>query len=116
MTENKEKLMVECAVNAILSKMGKDVKSLNVGEVTSITDYFVLATGNSVSQIDAMVDGVEEAMKNDGYELKTREGRSQGGWVLLDYNYIVVHLFSAEMREFYALDHTWRDVESVDYE
>lgn len=106
---------VKCAVDAILDKKGYDVKSLNVGPVTSITDYFVLATASNVSQLDAIVDSVEEAMKLGEYDLRTREGKSQGGWVLLDYGDMVVHIFSQEMREFYNLDQTWRDAESKNF-
>lgn len=116
MAENKELKMVECAVNAILDKKGYNVKSFNVGNITSITDYFVLATGSNVSQLDAIQDSVEEAMQDQGYELKTREGKAQGGWILLDYYDIVVHLFSPEMREFYSLDTTWRDAETHTYD
>lgn len=111
MEENK----VKCAIDALLDKKAFDVKSLKVGPVTTITDYFVLATGSSTSQIDAMVDSVEEAMRDNEYTLKTREGKSQGGWVLLDYEDVVVHIFSQEMREFYNLDQTWRDAESHDF-
>ena len=110
-----EEKMLEISVNALQDKLAKDVVVLHVGEATVITDYFVIATGNSKSQIDAMVDGVEEAMKDAGYDLKLREGRSIGGWVLLDYYDIVIHIFSPEMREFYSLDSTWRDVERIDY-
>ncbi len=112
---NREKMMVECAVKALQDKMGKNIVSLHVGEATVITDFFVIANGSNSSQMDAMIDGVEEEMKKAGYELKTREGRTQGGWVLLDYNEVVVHVFSTEMREFYGLDSTWRDVEKTTY-
>ena len=111
MEENK----VKCAIDALLDKKAFDVKSLKVGPVTTITDYFVLATGSNKSQMDAMIDGVQEEMKEAGYELMTREGQSQGGWVLLDYGDVVVHIFDSEMREFYNLDQTWRDAESHDF-
>lgn len=113
---NKEENMVKCATDALLQHMGKDICSLNVTGATVITDYFVLASGNSVSQIDALVDSVEEAMKENGYPIISREGQPQGGWVLLDYGDIVVHIFSTEMREFYSLDRTWRDADKVFYE
>ncbi len=107
-----ENAMVKTASDALLSKLAKDVSVLHVGDATVITDYFIIATANNTSQMDAMIDGVEEAMQQAGYSMKTREGRSQGGWVLLDYNEVVVHIFSPSMREFYNLDGTWRDVPS----
>ncbi|MCR5213220.1 MAG: ribosome silencing factor [Eubacterium sp.] len=110
-----EEKMVKCAVDALLDKMAHDVVSLKVGNVTVITDYFILATANSGSQLDAMIDGAEEAMKNDGYTLYRREGRSNSGWVLLDYGEVVIHLFTKEMREFYNLDGSWRDAPKQSY-
>ena len=116
MPEIREEAMVQCAVDAILDKKGYNVKSLKVGDVTPITDYFVVASGSNISQVDALVDNVEEKMRDAGYTIVTREGRGQGGWVLLDYSEVVIHLFTSEMREFYNLDGTWRDVESKLYD
>ena len=110
-----EKEMVKCAADAILDRKGYDVVSLHVGEVSPIADYFVIASASNKSQLDALIDSVEEKMRDNGYELKNREGRSVGGWVLLDYNMVVVHLFLHEMREFYNLDGTWRDAEKENY-
>lgn len=102
--------MVKIAADAILDKKGYNVKALKVGEVTPIADYFVIATADNKSQLDAIIDNVEEKMRDNDFTLKNREGKSIGGWVLLDYDEVVVHLFSSEMREFYSLDGTWRDV------
>lgn len=113
-TTNEEN-MIKCATDAILDRKGMDVVALHVGEVSPIADYFILASASNHSQLDALTDSVEEAMKKSGYEMKNREGRPQGGWVLLDYYDVIVHLFLSEMREFYSLDHTWRDVECIKY-
>ena len=59
---------------------------------------------------DALVDAVETALGRQGINLRNREGRADGGWVLLDYEDVIVHIFSSEMREFYNLDHTWNGV------
>ena len=108
--------MINCAVGAIQEKMGYDVKAMFVGEVTAITDFFVLASCSNTTQLGALVDGVEESMKDSGYVLKHREGKTLGGWILLDYSDIVIHLFLSEMREFYDLDHSWRDVKTKSYD
>jgi ribosome-associated protein len=114
MTDNLEK-MIETATAAILDRKGYDVVSLHVGSVSVIADYFVVASASNKSQLDALVDSVEEKMKDAGFELKNREGRSTGGWVLIDYSDVVVHLFIEDMRDFYNLDGTWRDVERKEY-
>ena len=80
---SREEMMVECAVNALQNKMAKDVVSLHVGAATIITDFFVLATGSNKSQMDAMIDGVQEEMKEAGYELSEEQLNSMaGGWCL----------------------------------
>ena len=107
----KELMMVDVAVKALKDKMAKDVVSLHVGEATPITDYFILASCSNKSQMDACIDGVEDSMKEAGFMLKAREGRSTGGWVLLDYSDVIIHIFDIEMRDFYGLDSSWRDVE-----
>ncbi len=107
--------MVETAVAALIDRKADAVKSLFVGESAGITEYFVLATGDSRPQLNALTDAVEEAMNMAGYIMKGREGRAEGGWILLDYGEIVVQIFSREMREFYNLDHTWKDVPSESF-
>ena len=110
MKDDRIRKMIDTAVDAILDRKGYNVVNLSVGEVSVIADNFVIATASNKSQLDAIIDKVEEAMKDNEFELKAREGRSIGGWVLLDYNEIVIHLFLPEMRDFYGLDGTWRDV------
>ncbi len=105
--------MIEKTVTALEAKMAFDIKALDITELTAICDGFVIASASNKSQLDAMVDGVEEAMDKNNYQLIGREGRSEGGWILLDYGDIVVHLFSEEMREFYNIDATWRDAEPI---
>ena len=97
-------------VNAMQEHQGIDIKSYFVGDTAGITDYFVLASGNSKPQVDALVAAVETALGRQGINLRNREGRADGGWVLLDYEDVIVHIFSSEMREFYNLDHTWNGV------
>ena len=115
MTDTNIENTINTATAAILDRKGYDVVSLHVGKVSIIADYFILASASNKSQLDALVDSVEEKMKDAGHTLKNREGRSTGGWVLLDYNEIVIHLFLEEMRDFYSLDSTWRDVDRKEY-
>ncbi len=107
--------MLEVAVKALQDKKGENIVSLHIGERSVICDDFLIVGAGSNSQMDALQDGVEEAMAKAGHTLRDREGSSQGGWILLDYSDLVVHIFLREMREFYDLEHTWRDVSRTAY-
>ena len=100
---------------ALDSKKGMEIKVLKTEELTTLADYFVLATGSSNTQINALVDNVEKVITEQaGEEPLHREGYRGGTWVLLDYGCLAVHVFSAEAREFYGLERLWRDGKSVD--
>ena len=106
---------INVLISALSDKKGLDIKALQVGEVSIISDYFIIVTGTNTSQLDALRAVAEEKMKDMDYKLKNREGRSEGGWILLDYGTVIIHIFSEEMREFYDLDYTWRDVPQLAY-
>ena len=101
------------AVWALEDKKANNIKILDISEVSSMGDYFIIADGANKNQIQAMSDNVEETMHNCGYTLKNREGYSNGGWILLDYYDIIIHIFAEEERSFYDLDHVWRDGISI---
>ncbi len=101
--------MIKTAVNSLEDKKAFDIRILDIKKVSSITDYFIIASGSNKNQLQAMCDSVEEDMHKSGFNLKNREGYAQGGWILLDYYDIIIHIFTDEMRQFYDLDHTWRD-------
>lgn len=91
-------------------KKGKEIQVLEIGELTTLADYFVIATGSSNTQINALVDNVEKVLLEEAEENPLhREGYRGGTWVLLDYGCIAVHVFNAEAREFYGLERLWRD-------
>ena len=102
------------AVKALDKKKGKNLQVLKTGELTTLADYFVLCTAGSTTQIKALCDICEEAVEQAGGELHHKEGFRDGGWVLLDYGVVVVHLFMEEAREFYNLERLWADAETVD--
>ena len=107
--------MLQTAVAALQDKKGESIVCLKIGERSVIADDFLIVSGSSRSQMDALTDGVEEAMGKAGYRLREREGSSDGGWILLDYNDLIIHIFLREMRDFYDLEHTWRDVTRIAY-
>lgn len=103
------------AARALSEKKGREIQVLEIADLTTLADYFVLCTGSSNTQINALVDNVEKVLTEQaGEEPLHREGYRGGTWVLLDYGCITVHVFSGEAREFYGLERLWRDGKSVD--
>ena len=103
------------AAKALDEKKGKEIGAIEVAELTTLADYFVIATGSSNTQINALCDSVEKAMKEQADEMPSRrEGHRDGTWVLLDYGWVIVHVFSEEARSFYSLERLWSDGKPVD--
>ena len=100
---------------ALDSRKGIDIKVLETGPLTTLADYFVLCSVTSSTEIGALADACEKAMKEDHGELPHHvEGHRQGTWVLLDFSSVVVHIFNEEAREFYDLERLWSDAAPVD--
>ncbi len=95
------------------NKKATDIKSLEITELTSVADYFVIATGTSGTHIRALADEVQDTLTKQGVEPKSVEGKSTG-WILLDYGTVVVHVFTPDQRELYSLEHLWGDAKEVD--
>ncbi len=106
--------LAEIAVKALDSKKGKDIKLIRIDKITTLAEYFVICTGTSNTQINALCDAVEKELTEKGEEPLHREGYRGGTWVLLDYGCVVVHIFNDEARKFYSLEHLWADGEEVD--
>ena len=103
------------AAKALSDKKGKEIRVLEITELTTLADFFVLATGASNTQINALVDNVEKVLTEEaGEEPLHREGYRGGTWVLLDYGCIAIHVFNQEAREFYGLERLWQDGKPVD--
>ena len=114
MTEkNKKKAVKEC-VKALEDKKGEDIRIIDISEVSTLADYFIIASGSSVNQIKAMCDAVDEKLTRLGINKRQIEGYDAGNWVLMDYHDIVVHVFDSENRLFYDLERIWRDGKLVD--
>ena len=98
-------------------KKAKQVKILKVTEKTVIADYFVIAGGTSSTQVKALADEVEYQIGVDkNIKPVNIEGRGTGGWILLDYENVIVHVFDPKMREFYNLEKLWAECEEVPFE
>jgi len=101
--------LVKRAVLALLDKKAEKLVVLNIGGLTSMSDYFVLASATSDRQAQALADAVEEAMKAEGRRPLSTEGYQRASWILLDYGDAVFHIFHDEARRFYGLDRLWGD-------
>jgi ribosome-associated protein len=96
-------LIVEVASEAL----AEDIVMLDLRQVTSFADYFVVMTAQSSRQIEALEDAITDALKDAGIGRFNREGATGSGWVLLDFSNVIVHIFGSEEREFYALERLW---------
>ena len=101
-------------VKALDSKKAIDIKLLRTREVTILADYFVICTANSTTQLKTLSDEVEKVLKENGETPLRREGHRNGGWVLIDFGCVVVHLFLKEAREFYTLERLWSDAQDIE--
>ena len=90
-------------------KKAQDVKIIDIEHISTLADYFVIASGTNRNQVQAMADNVEEMLGKAGFEPKQIEGYQNANWILMDYGDVVLHLFDEENRLFYDLERIWRD-------
>lgn len=102
------------AAKALNEKKGQEIAAIEITDLTTIADYFVICTGTSNTQINALCGAVEKALEEAGESVLRREGYRDGTWVLLDFGSVVVHVFSKEAREFYSLERLWSDGTPLD--
>ena len=95
-------------------KKAKDVQVLKVDDLTVLTDYFVIASGTSTTQVGSLADEVEYQLSQQGIKPYNTEGFDSKNWVLLDYSNVIVHVFVPGTRTYYDLEHLWADGAPVD--
>ena len=108
--------LTRVAAAAAVDKLGTDLIAYDVSEQLAITDVFLVVTAANERQVGAVVDGIEEALRQCGAKPVRREGDRQQRWVLLDYLDLVVHIQRTEERRFYALERLWRDCPQIELE
>lgn len=102
------------AAKALDDRKGVDIRLLELTQVSSLADHFLICTGTSSTHVKALCDSVEKALDEAGEPALRREGHRSGTWVLLDYGCLVVHVFTEETRQFYDLERLWSDGKQVD--
>jgi ribosome-associated protein len=98
----------------IFNKKGFDVKILDLKKLTTIADYFIIASADSDTQVKAIATEVDKSLRNEGIKVWHKEGYNSLNWVLLDYVDVVVHIFKKDVRGFYSLERLWGDAEIID--
>ena len=104
----------QSAVHTLDEHKATDIKVLSVSAITSIADYFVIASGNSANQVRSLADYVEAALAKEDIRPLRTEGYQSGDWITLDYGDVLIHVFRRETRDFYDLERLWVDAADVD--
>ncbi|MDQ6662120.1 MAG: ribosome silencing factor [Chloroflexota bacterium] len=107
--------IAKAIVDAASDKKASDIILLDVHEVTTIADYFVICSANNPRQIQAIADAIDEELGKQEVKVFHREGVAESGWLLLDFGDIIVHIFSAKEREYYRLERLWSEAKTVVY-
>lgn len=110
------KLIVKKAYDALNDKKGEDIKVIEIGKLSTVADYFIIANGSNAPHVESLVDNVEEELRKENIHAERVEGVRSSGWILMDYSDVVVHVFSKEDRLFYDLERIWRDGKEVNIE
>lgn len=111
--ETTEKTAVLALHAELDKKFAQDIVILELGTLSPIADFFVIATGTSAPQLAALTQAAEDLLKARGFALHHTEGLQSGKWVLLDFGTIIIHLFDKESREYYSLERIWGDAKIV---
>lgn len=102
-------------VKAALDKKAEDVMILDIGKILTITDYFVIVSGQNERQVKSISDAVREELSKEGIKPLSVNGESEARWILLDYLDVVVHVFVKEERDYYQLERLWKDAPLIEF-
>ena len=112
----RSRLIVKKAYDALSDKKGEDIKIIEIGKLSTVADYFIIANGSNAPHVESLVDNVEEELLKENIHAERIEGVRSSGWILMDYSDVVVHVFSKEDRLFYDLERIWRDGKTTSIE
>ena len=113
--ESSPREMAQAIFDVLDAKKAYKLKVLRVNDQTVITDYFVIATGNSTTHVKSLGGEVEYKLSLCGIDPLHYEGRDSDGWVVLDYGFVMVHIFSRDLRDFYQLEKLYGDAEEIHF-
>lgn len=91
------------------NKKGVNLRILDIADLTSISDYFIIVSGNSTPQVNAIAEEILDKMAKAGFEPLHKEGKSEARWIILDFEDVIVHIFHREERDFYSLERLWSE-------
>jgi ribosome-associated protein len=94
-------------------RQAQDVILLDISQIASFADYFVICSGTSERQLKAIVDNVTETLEREGFHAVHTEGAPSSGWVLIDYGSVIVHVFAPEERDYYRLERLWGEAPTI---
>lgn len=114
MNDNEHTTKVAAVAEAALDRKAEDLVALDVRELTSFTDTFIIATGTSDRHARSIADSITEAMAKRGEQPLGTEGHEEGRWVLIDFDDVIVHVFQDEVRRKYDLERLWSDAPALD--
>jgi len=104
------------AARAMDDRRGTKITVLKIEDLTTLADYFLVGTGTSRVQTQAMADNIDDALALEGIRPNRIEGLQEGRWILLDYGVVIVHIFQEDERNFYNLERLWADAPALAYE
>ena len=103
------KALAEKIAGILDNKGATDIQILEVGHMTSITDFFVVASGRNVQNVHTLAEDLEDKLAEEGIEPRRKEGKNGARWIVLDYAHVIVHIFHPEERQYYDIERLWRD-------
>ncbi len=107
--------LAKAIVDVASDKKAADIMLLDIRDVTTIADYFVICSGNNLRQIQAIADAIDDELGKQGANVLHREGTAETGWLLLDFGDVIVHIFGVKEREYYRLERLWSEAKTVVY-
>lgn len=105
--------IAKIAIEAMEEKKAEDIRIIDIAGISTIADYFVIASGDNIRQVKAIANEVEEQLGKNGVVAKQIEGTQSANWILMDYSDVIIHIFDKENRIFYNLERIWKDGKQI---